>query len=140
MRKFAKAEEEAEVNMTPMLDIVFIMLIFFIVTATFTKESGLEINKPEDNNTQNDPPPPDDDKRAIAFIIDNNNRISHDFRTIDISSVASIIKKESVERPEAPVVIQAAEGAFTGNVIRIYDNALEIGIPREKIVVTPKKK
>lgn len=139
MRKFAKTEEEAEVNMTPMLDIVFIMLIFFIVTASFVKEAGLEINKPEDNQTQNNPPPPDDDKRAIAFIIDNNNRITHDFRNVDVSSVSSIIKKESVERPEAPVVIQAAEGAYTGNVIRIYDAALAIGIPREKIVVTPKK-
>ena len=139
MRKFSKAEEEAEVNMTPMLDIVFIMLIFFIVTASFVKEAGLEINKPEDNNTQNNPPPPDDDKRAIAFVIDNNNRITHDFRNVDISSVGSIIKKESVERPEAPVVIQASEGAYTGNVVRIYDAALSIGIAREKIVVTPKK-
>ena len=79
MRKFSKAEDEAEVNMTPMLDIVFIMLIFFIVTASFVKESGIEINKPEDNDTQNDPPPPDDETRAIAFIIDENNRITHDF-------------------------------------------------------------
>ena len=139
MRKFSKVEEEAEVNMTPMLDVVFILLIFFIVTATFVKESGLEINKPEDNQTQNNPPPPDDEKRAIAFIIDNNNRISHDFRSVDITAVSSIIKKESVERPEAPVVIQAAEGAFTGNVIRIYDAALAIGVSRDKIVVTPKK-
>ncbi|RMB02680.1 ExbD/TolR family protein [Eilatimonas milleporae] len=138
MRKFAKGGEEAEVNMTPMLDIVFIMLIFFIVTASFVKESGIEINKPEDNQTEN-PPPPDEEKRAIAFVIDNNNRITHDFRTIDISAVPSIIKKESVERPEAPVVIQAAEGAYTGNVIRIYDDALAVGLPASKIVVTPKK-
>lgn len=138
MRKFAKGGEEAEVNMTPMLDIVFIMLIFFIVTASFVKESGIEINKPEDNQTEN-PPPPDEEKRAIAFVIDNNNRITHDFRTIDISAVSSIIKKESVERPEAPVVIQAAEGAYTGNVIRIYDDALAVGLPASKIVVTPKK-
>ena len=139
MRKFAKGEDEAEVNMTPMLDIVFIMLIFFIVTSTFTKESGLEINKPEDNNTQNDPPPPDDDKRAIAFIIDGNNRITHDFLRIDISSVSSIIKKESVERPEAPVVIQAAEGSHLGLSIRIYDAAKSIGLGDDKIVMTPKK-
>ncbi|MEX0297872.1 MAG: ExbD/TolR family protein [Kordiimonas sp.] len=139
MRKFSKGEDEAEVNMTPMLDIVFIMLIFFIVTSTFTKESGIEINKPEDNNTQNDPPPPDDEKRAIAFIIDGNNRITHDFLRIDVSSVASIIKKESVERPEAPVVIQAAEGSHLGLSIRIYDAAKAIGISDSQIVMTPKK-
>ena len=138
MRKFSKGDDEAEVNMTPMLDIVFIMLIFFIVTATFVNESGIEINIPEDNNNSN-PPPPDEEKRAIAFVIDGNNRISHDFRTIDISSVTSIIKRESVERPEAPVVIQSAESGFSGNAIRIYDAALEIGIPASKIVWTRKK-
>ncbi len=138
MRKFSKAEEEAEVNMTPMLDIVFIMLIFFIVTATFVKESGIEINKPEDNNTQN-PPPPDDDKRAIAFVIDENNRITHDFLRVDISSVSSIIKKESVERPEAPVVIQAAKGSQFGLAVRIYDAAKAVGLGNDKIVMTPKK-
>ena len=139
MRKFSKGEDEAEVNMTPMLDIVFIMLIFFIVTASFVKESGIEINKPEDNNTQNDPPPPDDEKRTIAFVIDGNNRITHDFLRIDISSVSSIIKKESVERPEAPVVIQAAEGSHLGYSIRIYDAAKAIGIADNQIVMTPKK-
>ncbi|WCL54984.1 ExbD/TolR family protein [Gimibacter soli] len=139
MRKFTKGSQEAEVDLTPMLDIVFIMLIFFIVTASFVKESGIEINKPEDTPASDNPPPPDDEKRAIAFTIDNNNRITHDFRTVDISSVSSIIKKESVERPEAAVVIQPMEGAHTGNVIRIYDAALAVGIPGQKIVVTPKK-
>jgi biopolymer transport protein ExbD len=139
MRKFAKGEDEAEVNMTPMLDIVFIMLIFFIVTASFIKESGMEINKPEDNNTQNDPPPPDDDKRAIAFIVDGNNRITHDFVRVDVSSVESIIKKESVERPKAPVVIQAEEGAHHGITISIIDAAKTVGVPDEQIVLTPRK-
>lgn len=139
MRKFAKGGDEAEVNMTPMLDIVFIMLIFFIVTASFVKESGMEINKPEEQDTQNDPPPPDDEKRAIAFVIDENNRITHDFLRVDISSVASIIKKESVERPKAPVVIQAAEGSHLGLSIRIYDAAVATGVPAEQIVMTPKK-
>ena len=139
MRKFSKGEDEAEVNMTPMLDIVFIMLIFFIVTASFVKESGLEVNKPEDDNTQNDPPPPDDEKRAIAFVIDENNRITHDFVRVDISSVSSIIKKESVERPKAPVVIQAAEGSHLGISIRIYDAAKDVGVSDDQIVLTPKR-
>ncbi|MFC3052423.1 ExbD/TolR family protein [Kordiimonas pumila] len=139
MRKFSKGEEEAEVNMTPMLDIVFIMLIFFIVTASFVKESGLEINKPEDQNTQNDPPPPDDEKRAIAFIIDDANRITHDFVRVDVSSISSIIKKESVERPKAPVVIQASEGSHLGLAIRIYDAAKATGVSDDQIIMTPKK-
>ena len=139
MRKFHKGGDEAEVNMTPMLDIVFIMLIFFIVTASFVKEAGIDVNKPEDNNNNQKPPEPDPDKRAIAFVIDNNNRIRHDFRNVDISAVSSIIKKESVERPEANVVIQAANGAQNGTWLTIYDEAISIGIPRDKIVVVNKK-
>lgn len=139
MRKFSKAEDEAEVNMTPMLDIVFIMLIFFIVTASFVRESGLTINKPEDNDTQNDPPPPDDEKRAIAFVIDSASNITHDFLRIDVSSVIAIIKKESVERPKAPVVIQAAKGSKFGLAIRIYDAAVAVGVPAGQIVMVPKQ-
>ena len=138
MRKFARSDEEAEVNMTPMLDIVFIMLIFFIVTASFVKESGLELNKPDSSPNDNSPPPPEE-LRAIAFVIDESNRITHDNRVVDLSSVPAIIKQESVERPKANVVIQASEGAFIGNVIEMYDDAIEVGISREKIVVVPKK-
>jgi len=138
MRKFSKGEEEAEVNMTPLLDIVFIMLIFFIVTASFVKEQGLEVTKPEDQDTQNNPPP-DPEKRPIAFVIDSANRIKHEFRTIDISSVSSIIKRGSVERPDVPVVIMAADGAQTGTVIRIYDEARLVGFNNDKIIVTKKK-
>jgi len=138
MRKFSKGSQEAEVDLTPMLDIVFIMLIFFIVTASFVKESGIEINKPEDTPAQDNPPPPDEKKRAIAFLISSNNRIMHEFRTVDVASVGSIIKKESVERPEASVVIQAEQGAHFGIAIQIYDAALSVGLPQDKIVVTPK--
>ncbi len=139
MKKFGKQEDEAEVNMTPMLDIVFIMLIFFIVTATFVKEDGLDINTPEEQN-QSNPPPPDEDKRPIAFVIDASNRITFERRNIELASVASIIKGESVERPEAPVVIQVAAGGQTANVIGIYDEALQLGFPRDKIVVIERKK
>ncbi|WND02884.1 biopolymer transporter ExbD [Temperatibacter marinus] len=138
MRKFAKNEDEAEVNMTPMLDIVFIMLIFFIVTASFVKESGIDVNKPPANNS----PPPDneqdDDKRAIAFIVDGSQQIRHDFKRVALGSVQAIIKKNSVERPKAPVVIQMMSGAQTGIAMEIYDVAQEIGIPREQIILMKK--
>ena len=137
MRKFAKAEEEAEVNMTPMLDIVFIMLIFFIVTATFIKESGLDVNTPPDTNSP--PPPPDEETRAIAFVIDGTGRVRFEFRPIDVSAATAIIKKESVERPQAPVVIQAEKGAGWGIALRIYDDALAAGISPERVVMTKRQ-
>lgn len=140
MRKFTKNEDEAEVNMTPMLDIVFIMLIFFIVTASFVKESGIDVNKPP--NDQPTPPPPekpDEAKRAIAFIVDSRNQIRHDFQRVALASVSAIIKKESVERPLASVVIQMMDGAHTGVAMTIYDVAQDIGIPRSQIVMMQKK-
>jgi len=138
MRKFSKGEDEAEVNMTPLLDIVFIMLIFFIVTASFVKEQGLEITKPPNDQTTDQEPDPD--KAPIAFVIDDGNRIRHDFRVIDISAVSSIIKRVSVERPEVPVVIQTSEGSHMGLVIRIFDEAKLVGFTDDRIIVVPKKK
>ncbi|WP_374764751.1 ExbD/TolR family protein [Yunchengibacter salinarum] len=139
MRKFSKQEEEAEVNMTPMLDIVFIMLIFFIVTASFVKEAGIGINKPEDTPQDENQPPPPEDERAIAFLIDDANVIQHNFRRVNVSAVESIIKRESVERPKAPIVIQASEAAHTGIALQIYDAALAVGVDPSKIVVMPRK-
>jgi len=136
MRKFSKGEDEAEINMTPMLDIVFIMLIFFIVTASFARESGLDLFKPEANN----PPPPDNpdpDNKPIAFKIDNNNRISFNFRPIELGSIRSIIEREHAARPHVPVIIQAGSDAHTGIVVQIHDMAKSAKV--DQIVVTEGK-
>ena len=139
MRKFKKQEEDAEVNMTPMLDIVFIMLIFFIVTATFVKEAGIEINTPPPDIGDPPPPPDEECKRAIAFIIDDSNRIRNDGRNIGLGSVEAIIKRRNVACPEAPVVVQAADDADFGNALRIYDMARAIGLPREQVLISPER-
>jgi len=138
MRKFAKQEEEAEVNMTPMLDIVFIMLIFFIVTATFVKEAGIEINTPPETNNNDNPPPDDECKRAIAFVIDGSSRITHEFRPINVGSSEAIIKRRSVACPEAPVVIQVEPEAKFGLALEIFDTARAIGLPRNQVIIVPK--
>lgn len=122
MRKFSKGDDEAEINMTPMLDIVFIMLIFFIVTASFARETGLDLNKPPASTAP--PPPPDPENKPIAFVIDNSNRISFDFRPIELGSIRSIIEREHAARPHVPVIIQAGPDAHTGIVVRIHDMAM----------------
>jgi len=125
MRKFAKEQEEAEINMTPMLDIVFIMLIFFIVTATFAKESGLDVNKPDNNET---PPPDDPDKKNILVQIDNTNVIRIDMRRVDIRSVRANIEQLHAANPEGIVVIQAGPRSDTGLTVEVYDQALQAGV------------
>ena len=124
MRKFKKQDDEAEINMTPMLDIVFIMLIFFIVTASFVKEHGLDVNKPDNDN----PPPPDPDKKNIIIKIDNNNNIFVDFRRVDIRSVRANIERLHAENPEGMVVIQALPDSHAGLIVEIYDQALLSGV------------
>ena len=124
MRKFAKEQEEAEINMTPMLDIVFIMLIFFIVTATFSKESGLDVNKPESQEQT----PPDPDKKNILIQIDNTNVIRIDMRRIDIRSVRANIEQLHAANPEGIVVIQAGPRSDTGLMVEVYDQALQAGV------------
>ncbi len=69
-KKHTSAEDEAQIDMTPMLDIVFIMLIFFIVTTSFVKEKGLDVNRPEDNQAKNDKP-----SKALSIRIDADGTI-----------------------------------------------------------------
>ncbi len=122
MRKFSKQDDEAEIDLTPMLDIVFIMLIFFIVTATFIRESGLDINQPDDNQN---PPPPDDDKKNILIQIDGNNRVFINLRRVDIRQVRANIERLHAENPEGIVVIQPDADSKTGLIVSIYDAALQ---------------
>ena len=128
MRKFSKVEEEAEINMTPMLDIVFIMLIFFIVTASFVRESGLDVNKP----------PPDQqeqkqDKKNILIQIDANDRVFVNLRPVDIASVRANVERLHAENPEAIVVIQPAHDAHAEMVVRAYDQARQAGVVKVSI-------
>lgn len=130
MRKFSKRDDEAEINMTPMLDIVFIMLIFFIVTATFVKESAVDINKPEATEEQ----PQEEESESILITIDDNNVIRINLRRIDIRQVRANIQQLYAENPEATVVIRPSPRTHTGVVIDIYDQALAANVESVAVV------
>lgn len=133
MRKFSKGSEDAEINMTPMLDIVFIMLIFFIVTASFVRETGLEIFKhPPIKN----PDPCADCDKPILFVLEENSRILFKNRHVDISLVRAIIEREHAASPSVPVIVASSYGASTGLLVQIYDMAQLAGV--QHIVVTEK--
>lgn len=123
MRKFTPPQNEAEIDLTPMLDIVFIMLIFFIVTSTFIKEKGLDVNKPDTNL----PPPPEEQKKKNILVqVDNSNRIYINLSRVDIRAVEARIARLHAENPEGVVVIQSSRNAETGIIVRIYDHALSV--------------
>ena len=125
MRKIAKEQEQggAEIDLTPMLDVVFIMLIFFIVVASFIKEAGVEVNRPDDNQ-------PDDpqDSTSILVEIASDNQIWMENRRVDIRAVRANIQRLLAEDPEAPVTIKVEKGAEAGIVVDVADAARESGV------------
>jgi biopolymer transport protein ExbD len=125
MRKIAKQQEEggAEIDLTPMLDVVFIMLIFFIVVASFIKEAGIEVNRP-DNNQQSDP----NDATSIVVEVAADNQIWMENRRVDVRAVRANIQRMLAEDPEAPVTIKVEKGAKSGVVVDIADAAREAGV------------
>ena len=93
-KSIADEEEETEINLTPMLDVVFIMLIFFIVTASFVKESGLDVNKPPDSDVQEK-----EDDENILIVINANDDIYIDRRLIDTRAIRANIERKHAENP-----------------------------------------
>ena len=126
MRRYARRDEEegAQINLTPMLDVVFIMLIFFIVTATFVKEVGLDVNQPEDDK----PKTVDPDKRSIVVRITSRDRILIAQRDVDWRSVRANIERMHAENPEAPVVIQPHPESRTEVMVHVMDSARQAGV------------
>ncbi len=110
--------DEAEVNMTPMLDIVFILLIFFIVTAVFIQERALNLTPPPPSNTENTEPQP-----TIIIRVDEDNLVFVNNRLVDIGTVRSNIERLRAETPESAVLVQAHPNARSGLVVQIVDQA-----------------
>ena len=117
-------EGEEAINLTPMLDVVFIMLIFFIVTATFVKEVGLDVNQPDDDKPKEINP----DKKSIVVRITNRDRIIIAQRDVDWRSVRANIERLHAENPEAPVIIQPHSDSTTEAMIHVMDSARQAGV------------
>ena len=111
----ATAEEEAQIDLTPMLDVVFIMLIFFIVTASFIKEAGIEVNRPEASTSE------PKENVNILVAINANNEVWMDKRRIDIRAVRANIERLHAENPKGAVVVQADNKSNTETVAAVLD-------------------
>jgi biopolymer transport protein ExbD len=115
-------QEEAEINITPMLDIVFIMLIFFIVTTSFTKETGAQITKPEAEQSVRL------QKGTILIGIRPNDDIWMNKRQIEVREVRSMVERAKAENPEGSVVIIADKGSRIGVVTQVMDQVKMAGV------------
>ena len=131
----ARAPDEANVDLTPMLDVVFILLIFFIVTSTFAREEAIGLEPPPP------PPPPDqpipEQQQAILIYIDESNLITVNGRPTDIGSVRANIERVVAENPQSALVIQAHPKTRSGIVVKIRDEAYNAGFTdRVNIVIS----
>ena len=114
-RRHAVQQEETEINITPMLDIVFIMLIFFIVTASFVKESGIEISRPGAATAVRK------ERGNILIAISNNGQIWMQKKQVELEQVRYLVEDAVAENPESSVVIIADEESDTGTLIDVMD-------------------
>ena len=112
-------EEENEINLTPMLDVVFIMLIFFIVTASFVKEKGIDVNRPDNDETAIVDP----DKANILIKIDEADRIWIESRQVDERAVRANIERLHAENPEGSVIVLPDPESTTEALISVIDSS-----------------
>lgn len=130
-KKHGSGDDEASIDMTPMLDIVFIMLIFFIVTTTFSNEVGLEVNRPEDRNT----PPPPSNKKTLGIRIDENGTIVMNNREVDIRRVVANIQTFLAENNTDSAGILAHPKAKHGIVVEVMNQVKQAGVHKVSVLV-----
>ena len=124
-------EDTEEPNITPMLDVVFILLIFFIVTANFIKEPGLEINRPDSETSEIT------ENAAILIAIGAAGEIYMDGRRIDVRQVKANVIRLIAENPQGSVVIQADVKSTAEKIVAVMDEVREAGVVDISIASEP---
>ena len=117
----------AEINMTPLIDMVFILLIFFIVTTSFVKETGVDVNRPSAKTAV------EKERANLLISIRENDEIWMDQRQIDRRAVRANVERMYAENPEGSVIILADENAKTGILIEVMDQARLAGVANVSI-------
>jgi len=121
-RRRQRQEVASEVNLTPMLDVVFIMLIFFIVTASFVKESGIDVTRPPAATATRK------ERGNILIAITANDQVWMDRRQIDPRALRANIERMHAENPQGSVVIQADTKSTNGLLVKVMDAARSSGV------------
>ena len=120
--KSRRREEDSDINITPMLDVVFIMLIFFIVTATFIRQAGIDVNRPD---AETDSPKP---LVSVLVAINSAGEIWMDKAKVDPSAVRASIERIKAENPKGGLVIQADQQSNYKEVKIVLDAARAAGL------------
>lgn len=121
-RKHHGTTEDADIDMTPMLDIVFIMLIFFIVTTSFVKETGIDVSRPNASTAERK------ERGNILIAIKPNGDVWIAKRKIEVRAVRANVERLHAENPEGTVVIIADKEAQTGTLVEVMDQVRLAGV------------
>jgi biopolymer transport protein ExbD len=124
---------DSEINLTPMLDIVFIMLIFFVVTTSFVKESGIDVNRPSAQTAE------PRDQGNILIAITPNGEIWIDKRPVDIRAIRAVVERLVAENPEGGVIIQGDREAEIGLLVKVMDQVRKAGVKNVSIAASKDK-
>lgn len=124
MRRKRRSEEQdsAQIDMTSMMDVVFIMLIFFIVTTSFVKEAGIEVNRPTAASAERQ------ERGNIMIAVSESGAVWIDGRQVDPRAVRANVERLRAENPESAVVIQADEASRTGILVQVIDQVRLAGV------------
>jgi len=115
-KSIGKSAEIGEINISPMIDMVFILLIFFIVTTVFVEEPGVEVSKPFASSSE------DLEKNSILIAITATGQVVYGGREVGINGVRPVVKRLT-NRDDMPVILQVDRSANAGTVVRVIDEA-----------------
>ncbi len=117
-RRFSSPSEESEeINLSPLIDMVFILLIFFIVTTVFVEETGIDVNKPEAASAV------DLDKQSILIALTPKGEVVYGGRDIGVNGVRSLVQRLTRDDPDMPVILQADKAVSTERLVRVIDES-----------------
>lgn len=121
-RRHATPQTDSQVNLTPMIDMVFILLIFFLVTSSFVKEAGIEVNRPVAQTAQTR------ERGTIRIALSEKGQVWMERRPIDVRAVRANVERMLAESPEADVIVLADAAAQTGLLVEVMDQVRLAGV------------
>jgi biopolymer transport protein ExbD len=121
-RRNRNTDDDAQIDLTPMLDMSFILLIFFIVTTSFVKEAGIDVNRPSAATAERK------ERGNILIAIRASGEIWIDKRIVDRRAVRAAVERLHAENPEGSVVIIADKSSETGVLVEVMDQVRLAGV------------
>ncbi len=121
-------DDDLDINMTPMLDVIFILLIFFVVSASFVKEAGIAVDRPQSDTAVRQ------DQVSVVVAISSDGEVWVNQRRIDARAVAANVERLHLENPQLSVLVMADRASQNGVLVKVLDGIRKAGVEKIAIV------